>query len=79
MKMFITYLLSALFLLFFAETKVFAGTQHFQGNLTSRIFITQVKLLKLNFLKLQIQINFKNLTQVSKRLMMIFRHQTKSI
>lgn len=39
MKMFITYLLSALFLLFFAETKVFAGTQHFQGNLTSQTVV----------------------------------------
>ncbi|WP_334124556.1 hypothetical protein [Empedobacter brevis] len=39
MKMFITYLLSALFLLFFAETKVFAGTQHSQGNLSSQIVV----------------------------------------
>ena len=39
MKMFITYLLSALFLLFFAETKVLAGTQHSQGNLTSQTIL----------------------------------------
>ncbi|WP_413531533.1 hypothetical protein [Empedobacter brevis] len=39
MKTFVTYLLSALFLLFFAETKVFAGTQHFQGNLTSQTVV----------------------------------------
>ena len=39
MRTFITYLLSALFLLFFAETKVFAGTQHSQGNFTSHVVI----------------------------------------
>ena len=36
MRTFITYLLSALFLLFFAETKVLAGTQHSQENFTSQ-------------------------------------------
>lgn len=36
MRTFITYLLSALFLLFFAETKVLAGTQHSHGNFTSQ-------------------------------------------
>ncbi|SFM82892.1 hypothetical protein SAMN05421738_10328 [Algoriella xinjiangensis] len=36
MRTFITYLLSALFLLFFAETKVLASTQNSQVNFTSQ-------------------------------------------
>jgi predicted PurR-regulated permease PerM len=39
MRTFITYLLSALFLLFFAETKVLAGTLHSQESLTSQTAI----------------------------------------
>jgi len=39
MRTLITYMLSILFLLFFAETKVFAHTQHSQGNFTSQTII----------------------------------------